>query len=78
MDSNIFEHKKHVKYLAIFICLMFAGVSILVFAPNVIAAQPGRLIIAVSAISLLSIAVTYLMDQYHTSQVLLTEIFHWH
>ena len=78
MDLDIIEHKKHVKYLAIFACLLFAGVSMLVFAPDLHAAQLGRLIIAVSAISLLGIAVTYLMDQCYTAQVLLTEVFHWH
>lgn len=78
MDLNIIEHRKHVNYLAIFACLMFAGVSMLVFAPGIIAALLGKVIIAVSVLSLLGIAVAYLMEQYYKTQVLLTEVFHWH
>ena len=78
MDLDIIEHKKHVKYLAIFVCLMFAGVSMLVFAPGIIAVVLGKVIIAVSVLSLLGIAVAHLMDQCYTAQVLLTEVFHWH
>lgn len=78
MDSNIIKPKVHFKYLAICTGLIFAGASMLVFASGGLAALLGKLIISVSAISLLGIAVTCLMDQYYKTQVLLTEVFHWH
>lgn len=51
--------------MATFICVLYVGVWVLVIAVNAIDVFLGKFIVAVSVISLLGLALTYLTDRHY-------------